>query len=48
VLNAAAALFVAAKAASIMDAIPLAEQAIDSGAAKASWRSWWSSPPLAH
>ncbi len=35
VLNAAAALFVAGKAASIMDAIPLAEQSIDSGAAKA-------------
>ena len=32
VLNAAAALFVAAKATSIMDAIPLAEHSIDSGA----------------
>jgi anthranilate phosphoribosyltransferase len=41
ILNAGAALYAANVADSILAGVALARKAIESGAARPSWRSWW-------
>ena len=45
-MNAAAALVSAGRADSLADAMPMAIQSIDTGAAEQSWERWWSSPSV--